>query len=296
MAAVNHELPIEEEWITADDDGGLSMYTITCRPQDGDNRPVATLTVVHGFGEHIDRYREIFQHFASKGIAVHGFDQRGFGKTGRKNGSLGHNEGTDTVMRDITAANSRIRIEGVPHFVFGHSMGGLNALLYASRCGEAEKIRGVISSAAALTVDPSVQPNAITYYLGSLLCKLVPTFKMSTNLSVQNLSRNQKVVDDYKTSHYNFDIGSLRTLKDLLDNGKELIGKLAKDFKTPVLLTHGKKDLISSCNGTVEFFDKLPSTTDKTLRLFDDLWHELHFEPESEQVLSLYVEWILERS
>ena len=113
---------------------------------------------------------------------MHGFDQRGFGKTGRKNGSLGHNEGYLKVLEDISAANSRIRVEGVPHFLFGHSMGGLNVLMYASLYGTSQNIAGVLSSGPALKVDPSVEPGAITYYSASMLCKVFPTFKMSTNL------------------------------------------------------------------------------------------------------------------
>ncbi|KAJ2468508.1 hypothetical protein EV174_006297, partial [Coemansia sp. RSA 2320] len=92
--------------------------------------PVATLTIVHGLGEHIDRYEDMARAFARSGIQVLGFDQRGFGKTGRQCGVLGDNEGLDTVASDIALMNKRVSVDGVPHFLFGHSMGGLNVLNY----------------------------------------------------------------------------------------------------------------------------------------------------------------------
>lgn len=49
------------------------------------------------------------------------FDQRGFGKTGRKNGILGHNEGLATVFADMKDISAKVRLPGVPHFIMGHS-------------------------------------------------------------------------------------------------------------------------------------------------------------------------------
>jgi acylglycerol lipase len=100
------------EWVRHD---GREFYTITCEPE---KQPVkATLTLVHGIGEHVDRYEHMIRRFAQAGIKVHAYDQRGFGKTGRRGGTLGDNEGFKKVLDDVTAACRRTRIEGVPHFL-----------------------------------------------------------------------------------------------------------------------------------------------------------------------------------
>ena len=41
----------------------------------------AAVLFVHGFIERVERYDHVFPKYAEQGIAVFGFDQRGFGKT-----------------------------------------------------------------------------------------------------------------------------------------------------------------------------------------------------------------------
>jgi len=57
---------------------------------------------------------------------------------------LGHSEGWDKVMSDIELGEKRIRVEDVPHFIFGHSMGGMIALIYALKYQT--RLAGVIAS------------------------------------------------------------------------------------------------------------------------------------------------------
>jgi acylglycerol lipase len=54
---------------------------------------------------------------AQIGIRAHGYDQRGFGKTGQRNGILGHSEGFKTVLNDLEAANKRVRVDGLSHIL-----------------------------------------------------------------------------------------------------------------------------------------------------------------------------------
>lgn len=76
-----------------------------------------------GIGEHIQRYDELFTHFANNGILTGGFDGRGFGQTVVRNGKKGVCDGIDIMLKDIELVAKQIRIDGVPHFAFGHSMG-----------------------------------------------------------------------------------------------------------------------------------------------------------------------------
>jgi acylglycerol lipase len=251
--------------------------------------------MIHGFGEHIDRYHHVFRYFASNGYAVHGYDQRGFGKTGRKTGKLGQSEGIQTVLADVTRANQRIRMEGVPHFVFGHSMGGFIALSWAHQCGKEAKVAGIISSAPALVPHPKVRPNFVVYHAALLISNVLPTMTMATNLNVNNLCRDTTVLDDYKASAYNYDIGSLQCIKDMLQGGERLEKEHSKTFDVPFLLAHGSLDETTDPASSKKFFANVPATTDKTLRIWEGLVHELHNEPEKEQVLAEYVEWLNKR-
>lgn len=49
--------------------------------------------MVHGFGEHVGRHDRVLASFASSGIECYGYDQRGWGETGKKSGQFGNNQG-----------------------------------------------------------------------------------------------------------------------------------------------------------------------------------------------------------
>jgi acylglycerol lipase len=92
--------------------------------------PRAVVVFVHGFAEHISRngYNIAFTHFASKGVTVFAFDQRGFGHTAiesekRHDGSYGRTSG-DLALNDIDWAlnHAKNKYPNLPVFLFGHSM------------------------------------------------------------------------------------------------------------------------------------------------------------------------------
>lgn len=100
---------------------------------------IATVTFVHGLGEHCSRYDHLFGPFAEAGIKVIAYDQRGFGKTCRKSGIIGHSEGIKTVLADIKWAEDRVRTDKIPHFVMGHSM--VTSIIARGGCVAAGKIK-----------------------------------------------------------------------------------------------------------------------------------------------------------
>jgi len=277
----------------ANGSSGIAVNTTRLLARQKKNSPIATMIVMHGYGEHIDRYHDVFKHFANQGINVHGWDQRGFGKTGRRQGPLGDSNGLDVLHAEITAASDRIRQPNLPHFIFGHSMGGMNALYYTHVHGKAQKIMGVISSGPALELDPSVAPGFFKYHAASLIEMVLPTMTLATNLSVDKLSHDPKVVEEYKASVYNYDVGSLRLFKHVIDCGRELIRERASTFNIPVHISHGSEDVVTDPKSSEKFFKEIPETTDKSLKIWDGLYHELHAELNKEEVLQTYTEWLL---
>ena len=71
-------------------------------------KPLAQVLFVHGFSEHVERYD--FSEFASKGIQVTAFDQRGFGRTAARTNTEGENEtkkGLEEVLRLLEISDSK---------------------------------------------------------------------------------------------------------------------------------------------------------------------------------------------
>eukprot|EP01066_Platyproteum_vivax_P006658 Platyproteum_vivax@DN2403_c0_g1_i2.p1 len=69
----------------------------------------------------------------------------------------------------------------------------------------------------------------------------------------------------------------------------------AKEFKYPVLVFHGKLDLLTDPDAACKFYE-LVSSADKTLKIFPDSYHEVHQDINREEMYTLVGDWILKRA
>ena len=67
----------------------------------------------------------------------------------------------------------------------------------------------------------------------------------------------------------------------------------AVEFSIPLLIMHGEADEVAFPAGSFEFAQRVPG--DCTLKIWPGLYHEIHNEPEKEQVLSYMAAWILSK-
>ena len=108
--------------------------------------PVATVHINHGMAEHSQRYSLFAEYLVSLGFSVYAQDHRGHGYT-KEDGETGwfaESNGWRRVVSDAILVDSLITEEnpGIPHFVFGHSMGSfvtriclnLNSSAYDGAC------------------------------------------------------------------------------------------------------------------------------------------------------------------
>ncbi|PIA16230.1 alpha/beta-hydrolase [Coemansia reversa NRRL 1564] len=283
---------VEEEtaWV---EHGSRQFYTHLFKSTQ--QPPLATLTLIHGLGEHIDRYEDMARVFARSGIQVLGFDQRGFGKTGRRCGRLGDNEGIDTVSSDIGFITGKVRQEGIPHFIMGHSMGGLNALNYSMYCNQDSHVKGVIASAPALLPGkPLLPPNFIVSLLHTV-ARFVPSIQKNTGITTDMLTSNQAELDRFNASVENIGHCTLGTLSAILKRGPQIIANASK-FNTPVFLVHSTGDKATNYEGSRQFYNNLPASLDKKYEEIENEYHELHFEEDiGPALIDSYKQWILER-
>lgn len=59
------------------------IYARQWRP---DGATPAHVLVVHGFAEHVGRYHRVASRMAQQGLCVHGYDQRGHGRSPGRRG------------------------------------------------------------------------------------------------------------------------------------------------------------------------------------------------------------------
>jgi acylglycerol lipase len=249
--------------------------------------PKALVCLVHGLGEHTGRYEHVGQALNEAGYALFGFDLRGHGKTG---GARGHIPSMEEALLDVQRfiGFQRQNFPDTPIFLYGHSLGGVFALAYASQNDEG--LNGVITTGAALR-SPLLEQKvkvALVNRLGSLL----PWLTIPTGLDPATISRDAAVVQKYIEDplvHGKSSLGLAKTSFTAID----LCFAHAKEFRLPLLIMHGTKDLLTYPSGSEEFA-KLASenNNDVTLKLWDGLQHEIHNEPEQAEVFKFMIEWL----
>ncbi len=274
-------LEINFGWSSPD---GVEFFAHTWKPE---VETKAAITLVHGFGEHCLRYTSYFKYFVERGIAIVGFDLRGHGQTGGKRGAI---KSYSVLMDDIATAveHTKKQFPDVPHFIYGHSMGGNIALNFLLKRNPVVK-GGVISSPwLALTNDP----NFILKSIVSFLKRFLPNTTVDSGLENNHISTDKKEVEKYRSDPLNHGRISFRLFSDITGTGIWAVENSGK-LQIPVLLMHGNADRITShhaskrtaknSNGMIEYVE------------WEGRYHELHNETNRSEVAERVIGWIEER-
>ncbi|KAI1100185.1 hydrolase [Jackrogersella minutella] len=292
------DIQIVEGTFQVDD---VSLHTKSWLPS---GPPKAKLVMIHGFSDHIDRYYDFFPTLAGRGIAVHGFDQRGWGRSVRRPADKGRSGPTSTVLSDIaTFIRTKILADddgGVPVFVLGHSMGGGEALALASTARFDDvvgRVRGWVLEAPFLGFAPELQPSWLTVASGRLAARVVPSFHLVRPVPPAHLSRDPAVQRSIAQDALLHNTGTLEGLAGMIDRAEFLsVGKLTlRPRVKSVFLAHGTADMVTSFKKAEEWWGR-QKLDDGTFKAYEGFVHQLHAEPGKEEFYRDVGNWILERS
>jgi len=263
---------------------GLQLYGQSWLPV----QPVqAHLMVIHGYGEHSGRYAHVADALNVSGIAVHGIDLRGHG---RSEGKRGDTPSWSTLLEDIRMYMDilRRRYESGNLFLYGHSVGGLVAIDYALHVEQ--DFRGLIASGPVLG-QAGVSPFLL--FLSKILASVVPGFQLDVNLDVDNLSRDPAVVEAYCSDPLVHGKATAR-MGAAMNAATEACQRDAKLLRIPFLVFYGEEDKLAPPGGTEQFYANL-HTEDRTKHVIAGGYHEPHNDVGKEEILSLIQTWITGR-
>lgn len=242
-----------------------------------------TVCLVHGLGEHSGRYEHVAAAYVRAGIAFHAIDLRGHG---RSEGPRGHTPSLTQWHDDIELLLSRTDPEK-SRILYGHSLGGALALSFGLH--RPEKLSGVLVTGPSLRISAEVPP--VKAFMGKVMASILPTFSQRSGLIAADLSHDPLVVQAYIDDPLVHDRVSSRLFVDMLAAGEEMLERAA-DFHLPVFLINAEIDRLCDRTATEEFYAAVGSP-DKTLHIWPTLFHEVHNEPEKDQVIREMVEWVL---
>ena len=250
------------------------------------------MVIVHGYAEHTGRYDEMAMYFASRGYAVHAYDQAGHGRTA---GPRGHVDRFDRLVEELARFVELVSLDhpGCPLTLVGHSMGGL--VVAAAAAFHKPVVDRIVLSGALLQLggDSAGMRQTISLAIARALSAIAPRVAVSTGLDSQGLSRDPEVIRRYEQDHFVEDRMSVRFAAGM--NSMVSAVRLAPaQIERPILILHGADDPICSSRGSQEFYSGLqPEIANQSaLELYAGLKHEIFQEPERGDVWRDMQRWI----
>lgn len=253
----------------------------------GETPAKANLILIHGMGEHSGRYKHFAEYFIQKGVHVYAVDLFGHGRT---EGPKGHTSKMDDYLWQVDFLVGMIRQLGQPLFIYGHSMGGGVVLNYLFKRNP--RVAGVIVSAPA--IEPGFEISRSRLTVGRIGRKLFPSLTQRNGLDVNGISRDAAVINAYQADPLVHDVISAEVGMGVLEWGRWLVNLERDAIAVSLLVMHGDKDTLTSPEASKKFTAKFRSG-DVTFKSWKGFLHELHNEPEKEEVFRYVLDWILAR-
>ena len=245
----------------------------------------AVVALVHGFGEHCDRYCTVTTALTQAGYAVFGFDNQGHG---RSEGQRGHINRWQDYRDNVSAFLAKVRHHepSLPLFVLGHSLGGLIVLDFAlmSPAG----LSGIVISGPPIRPVGIAKPYLVA--IARILSGVWPRFTMNVGTGAQSLSRDPDVVQQIQNDPLKHSMATVRWGTECLV-AIAAVRRNISQLQVPILLVHGSADKVNDVQGSEEIFERI-TTTDKTLKIYPGSYHEPHNDLDRNQVMNDLVHWL----
>lgn len=250
-------------------------------PAPGETRAIVVIS--HGGGEHSGRYEHVAARLCAEGYAVYAPDHRGHGRSG---GPRARFDSIEPLAADLGRMVEIARAEhpGAPCFLLAHSMGAAVGLTYAFD-GQGS-LDGVVLSGALAKLDTQGLQRAAA----RVVARVLPGVGVY-RVDPEAVSRDPEVVSAYDADPLNHHGQFPAATIVALDEAVSALPERLPELRVPLLIMHGASDRLTTPRGS-ELVNELAGSEDKTLLLYQGLYHEILNEPEHDQVLDEVVAWL----
>lgn len=267
---------------TFDGVGGVRIVYDVWTP---DTAARAVVVLAHGLGEHARRYDHVARRFGADGLVTYALDHRGHGRSGGKRvlcKDISEYTGDFATLVGIATKEH----PGCKRIVLGHSMGG--GIVFAYGVERPDDYDLMVLSGPAVAAQEAVSP--LLAFIAKTLGAVLPGLPVQ-ELDASAISRDPAVVRAYNTDplvhHGKVPAGVARAL---LLVGETMPGR-APALAAPLLVVHGSEDRLIAVDGSRRLVEAVGSS-DRELKVYPGLYHEVFNEPEQDQVLDDVVAWI----
>jgi alpha-beta hydrolase superfamily lysophospholipase len=260
--------------------GGLNIFYRVWQPA-GD--PRAVVVICHGVNSHGGQHAWAAERLVESGYAVLALDLRG---RGQSDGERFYVEDIADYVADVagTIQIAKERYPGRKVFLLGHSAGGVTSASYV--LDHQAEIDGFICESFAFQVPAP----------GFALAAIKGLSHIAPRLGVLKLKNEDFSRDPAKVAELNADpltqdeTQPAATVAALVRADE----RLREEFPTitlPVLILHGSADKATVCKGS-EFFYETAGSADKTLKIYQDHYHDLLADLGKEEVMGDIKAWL----
>ncbi len=247
--------------------------------------PKGVVIIAHGLRDHGARYAPLVDALTARGFEVFAQDMRGHGQSG---GTRQRWNSFDELMADLDleVQAAHARFPGLPVFLYGHSLGGLLTFTYAST--HATSIDGFVLSGPALQLMPNVTSGDKSG--ARFFSSVAPGLKVQAlddSVFVRTAEARAEFLKDPLVTHENLPARSAAATIDTI----ELVPGRIPEMKLPFLVMHGTADVVTNIEGS-RALARGAASTDKQLKEWPELAHDLLHEPEHDQVIAFAADWL----
>ena len=211
------------------------------------------------------------------------------GGHGRSEGRRAYAESFDEYLDDVGIFLGRVKSEeeGKPVFLLGHSLGGTIAALFV--LAKRPDIKGLILSGPLLRFSDDVPQ--IQLKMAGVVASVFPKMPVAKKLESRFISRDPAVVEQYDHDPlvYRGWMLAREAAEIIRAVGRVEAGMEGLDL--PFIVLQGTNDHLANVAGSKELYTRAASV-DKTLKLYDGLYHEVFNEQGKEAVLKDLVTWL----
>ncbi|XP_072025670.1 monoglyceride lipase-like isoform X1 [Amphiura filiformis] len=304
---------------------GQNLY---CKYWEPEEEPIALVVLVHGMGEHCERYDRIAGALTKHNMLVFAHDHVGHGQS---EGIRLDVKTFQVYIRDLFQHIDVMKKKHpkLPLFMVGHSMGGTIAINAAmdnqvefaglvlispgirpnpvtatpSKGGtiailaafeRSSLFTGIVLSSPAIDVNP-VTATPFKVFMAKMVASIIPQLPIGS-LDPNDVSRNPESVKSYSEDPLVYHSAIKARIGAQTVKGMERIRNGLSDIRWPFLLQHGDEDKMAEVSGSRLMYEKAASK-DKTLTIYEGSYHELDKELEevAAKVVGEIEEWIVKR-
>lgn len=242
------------------------------------------MVIVHGIGEHIGRYDHVAAFFMGQGYAVTGIDHYGHGKS---DGLRGASKGFEFMFDYLQEFLLHVKTAyNKPIVMYGHSMGG--GVLTGFLLKRQPALLAAVISAPALII--GTRPGPVLKGVLKVVTSIVPHIRIPQGLDINKISHDKTAIEKFRNDPLRHGKLSFLLANDMIQNGSWCL-KHANQLHVKTLLIHGNADEFTAVEGSRQFAASAPAGL-LTFKEWNNLYHEMHNEPESIEVLNYIADWL----